>query len=229
MTLSLALAAFALSLAGAAHCAAMCGGFVAAAHVRNASAAPHAVAMHAGRIASYALIGAAIGGAGSLPFALARSEAAHRALFVLACIVLASSGLRLAGMRLPGASRSVLVRSIAGRATALGRRIGGPSTPLRAFALGGLWGWAPCALVYAALPLALVSGSPLSGGLVMAAFGIGTLPALASAGWILARVANPAARVWIGGAIVAMALLAAARAVLPDSMLPALLCAGYGA
>ena len=129
MTLSLALAAFALSLAGAAHCAAMCGGFVAAAHLRRADALPHAAAMHAGRIASYALIGAAIGAAGSLPFALARSEAAHRALFVLACLVLASSGLRLAGMRLPGASRSVLVRSIAGRATALGRRIGGPSTP----------------------------------------------------------------------------------------------------
>ena len=225
MTLALALAAFALSLAGAAHCVAMCGGFVAAGHLWRAKALPHIVAMHAGRIGSYAFIGAAMGGAGSLPFALASSETAHRSLFVLACAVLAFSGLRLAGLRLAGAPQSALARAIGARATALGRRIGRPSTPLRAFALGGLWGWAPCALVYAALPLALVSGSIPSGAAVMAAFGIGTLPALAGAGWILARIAKPAARAWIGGAIVALALLAAARVLVPESMLPALLCA----
>jgi hypothetical protein len=227
VTLSLALAAFALSLAGAAHCAAMCGGFVAAMHFgrTGSAAAPHAAAMHAGRIASYAFIGAAMGTVGSIPFAFASSETTHRAFFVLACAMLALSGLRLAGVRLPQA-HSRWARAVGIRATALGRRLGSPRTPLHAAALGALWGWAPCALVYAALPLALVSGSAASGALVMAAFGVGTLPALAGAGWLLSRFGKPAARAWIGAAIVVMAVLAAARTILPDSLLPAFLCAG---
>jgi sulfite exporter TauE/SafE len=230
VTLSLALAALALSLAGAAHCAAMCGGFVAAMHFGRSSrvTAPHAAALHAGRITSYALIGAALGAAGSVPFELAHSQAAHRVLFLLACAVLAASGLRLAGvdLTLPAAPHSRWARAVGARATALGRRIGAPRTPLHAALLGALWGWAPCALVYAALPLALVSGSSLSGAVVMAAFGLGTLPALAGAGWLLSRFGRPAARAWVGGAIVLMALVAAARALVPESMLPALLCAG---
>ena len=36
----------------------------------------------------------------------------------------------------------------------------------------------PCGLVYSVLPLAFLSGDPLSGGLLMLAFGLGTLPNL---------------------------------------------------
>jgi sulfite exporter TauE/SafE len=215
VTLSLALSAFALSLVGAAHCAAMCGGFVAASQ-------PRPWALHAGRIGSYALIGGAIGAAGSVPFALASSESAHRVLFLVACAVLAVSGLRMAGVRL-GAGRFAWSRALGVRAAGLARRVGAPRTRLRALALGALWGWAPCALVYAALPLALVSGSVLSGAIVMAAFGLGTLPALAGTGWLLARLTHPTARSWIGGAVVAMAALAAIRVLSPGS-LPAFLC-----
>lgn len=215
MTLSLALSALVLGLMGAAHCASMCGGFA-------ATASPRAGFMHAGRIASYALIGAAIGAVGSLPFALASSEWAHRVLFVAACAVIALSGLRMIGARL-AAGPSSWSRFVGSRATAAARRLGAPHTPARAFALGGLWGWAPCALVYAALPLALVSGSPVSGALVMASFGLGTLPALLGAAWLVARVSNPTARAWIGAIVVAMAALGIARALMPGP-LPTFLC-----
>lgn len=226
MTLSLALSALALSLLGAAHCAAMCGGFVAAAHVRGpAPGEAHPALMHAGRIASYALIGAAMGAAGAIPMALAASPTTHRVLFLVACAVLAASGLAMAGAELPRAAHGMWSRTVGRTAANLARRIAGPRTPLRALALGALWGWAPCALVYAALPLALVSGSAGSGAIVMLAFGAGTLPALAGAGWLLQRFSRPAARTWIGGAVVALAVGGALQALLPQEMLPPFLCA----
>lgn len=46
----------------------------------------------------------------------------------------------------------------------------------KAFGLGVLWGWLPCGMVYAALLLALSTGDPLQGTVVMLAFGLGTLP-----------------------------------------------------
>jgi sulfite exporter TauE/SafE len=45
-------------------------------------------------------------------------------------------------------------------------------------ALGALWGWLPCGLVYSTLTWALASGHWLNGALVMISFGLGTLPAL---------------------------------------------------
>ena len=58
----------------------------------------------------------------------------------------------------------------------LARRVYPPRTGLQALAAGLAWGWIPCGMVYAALPLALVAGGPLQGALVMLAFGLGTLP-----------------------------------------------------
>ena len=53
-----------------------------------------------------------------------------------------------------------------------------PQTPLRALAVGALWGWLPCGLVYAQLTVAAASGGALTGALVMASFGLGTVLAL---------------------------------------------------
>ena len=52
----------------------------------------------------------------------------------------------------------------------------------KALAAGALWGWLPCGLVYSMLTLALASGDPARGALVMAGFGLGTLPAVGGAG-----------------------------------------------
>ena len=46
----------------------------------------------------------------------------------------------------------------------------------RALALGAVWGWLPCGMVYAVLLSAVATADPLEGMLVMAAFGLGTLP-----------------------------------------------------
>src|SRR5690606_13283263 len=52
------------------------------------------------------------------------------------------------------------------------------------FGAGMLWGWLPCGLVYSALSWAAISGSGKQGGLYMAAFGLGTLPAMFAFGWL---------------------------------------------
>src|SRR5690606_30261773 len=60
--------------------------------------------------------------------------------------------------------------------------------PPRAFAVGMLWGWLPCGLVYSTLALALMSGGPADGAIVMLAFGLGTLPNLVAAGLAIERL-----------------------------------------
>jgi sulfite exporter TauE/SafE len=52
----------------------------------------------------------------------------------------------------------------------------------RALALGALWGWLPCGMVYSMLMSAMLSGSAGGGAAVMLAFGLGTLPALVTMG-----------------------------------------------
>jgi sulfite exporter TauE/SafE len=51
-------------------------------------------------------------------------------------------------------------------------------SPVQALGLGMLWGWLPCGMVYAMLLTALASGNATEGGLIMAAFALGTLPNL---------------------------------------------------
>lgn len=55
-------------------------------------------------------------------------------------------------------------------------------TPAQAFILGMLWGWLPCGMVYVALSWSATAAEPLEGGLLMAAFGLGTMPAMMGLG-----------------------------------------------
>jgi hypothetical protein len=74
------------------------------------------------------------------------------------------------------------------------------------YALGMLWGLVPCALTYGVLPIALFAGGIWQGAAVMLAFGLGTLPNLLAAVWVMAR-----ARRWLDARMVrypAAALLA---------------------
>ena len=49
-----------------------------------------------------------------------------------------------------------------------------PREPLSALAVGALWSWLPCGLVYAELSVAATAGGAPAGALVMALFGLGT-------------------------------------------------------
>jgi sulfite exporter TauE/SafE len=55
-------------------------------------------------------------------------------------------------------------------------------TKPQALALGALWGWLPCGLIYSTLAWVAANGQPTLGALTMLCFGLGTLPGILAAG-----------------------------------------------
>jgi hypothetical protein len=69
----------------------------------------------------------------------------------------------------------------------LQRRLLPARTWPRRIALGMLWGWLPCGLSGSLLMVAWLEADALHGALVMAAFGLGTLPVMTALTWSGAR------------------------------------------
>lgn len=203
--------AFMIGLLGLTHCLGMCGGIVGALdagiasdRVARGGRLRFHLSYNAGRIVSYAIAGALAGLLG----ALAATASFGNALPLGRAI--AGAMMILLGLYLAGWWRAITVLERAGQG--LWRRIeplGAGLLPVRsrlqAFGLGLIWGWLPCGLVYSALALAMASTSPARGAAIMAAFGLGTLPALMSFGTfaVLLRrwVRNPALRQASGSVI----------------------------
>jgi uncharacterized protein len=203
---------------GGAHCAAMCGGIAGAIPIGPAlrplgsaaqqGSAPIAspftrnLAFNAGRIASYAVAGALAGSISSAAFVMHDTMVLRQLLFAVANLMLIALGLYLAGLwhGITALERggAVLWRRIQPLAAGLLRT---PSTR-HTLALGALWGWIPCGLVYSMLVSALASGSAASGALIMLAFGLGTLPNLLALGWAAGQTGkylrDPAIRIAAG-------------------------------
>jgi sulfite exporter TauE/SafE len=196
MAASLLVTALLAGLVGGLHCAAMCGGFVTALAARDASAAAlqpartliaHQAAYHAGRIASYSLLGAAFGALGSPVLDVTHVAPVQQALYVVANLLLLSLAF---AMVLRTAGTSWLARAgVAAFGHALPRLrplLRGSSTASRV-GLGLVWGFVPCTLVYSVLPLALFAGGAARGAILMLVFGAATLPHLAGFGFLLVR------------------------------------------
>lgn len=187
--------AFMLGLFSTLHCWGMCGGIVAA----LGFALPEQVkrdrrqlllfttAYNLGRITSYAIAGAA---AGLIGHAVAISAEGHGllALQVLAGLVLILLGIQM----LSGLPALAWLERAGARVwqklQPLGRRLLPANSLPRVLLMGGIWGWLPCGMVYTALLLAAASASVTGGMAYMAAFGLGTLPALVAAGFAAGRL-----------------------------------------
>jgi len=190
--LPLWIAAVASGLVGTPHCVGMCGGLILAVP----GGAGGRALWHAGRLGTYATLGAGAGLTGGLlpgPGWLATA---------LAAVLLGVFAARLAGLGPPVAAPRWL-----GLAGARVRRLG----PLAPLAFGGLSGLLPCGLVYAALALPVASGSAVAGAGLMLAFGLGTLPGLAVASQALHRLTR--ARPWTRRALALGVLLAGGLAL----------------
>lgn len=191
-----------LGLASGLHCVGMCGGIVTAFSAGRGPRWVHTALFNAGRISSYAIVGAAAGALGGLSW---YATGGQTALYVLANVVLVFVGLHLAGLQSPmrwlerlGAPLWRRVQPLAARWLQI-RTLGG------AYRAGLAWGWLPCGLVYGALAASAFSGSPLGGAAGMAAFGLGTLPWLFAAGVAAARLrgwmSRRAVRLGVGGTV----------------------------
>lgn len=208
MALSALISALLAGLLGGAHCLAMCGGFVAAMAGGRASAAMpllsartlarRQLAYNAGRVATYVLLGAAAGGAGGALLSAAGWLPLQRTVYVVANVFLLALALAIASRRAGFAWLQDAGNALFGKVLpAVRPLLDADSTPAR-LGLGMIWGLIPCALTYSVLPIALFAGGALEGAAVMLAFGLGTLPNLLAAGWVLARggrwLEAPAAR-----------------------------------
>ena len=194
------ISAFLVGLLGGVHCVGMCGGIVSAVSVhlpQHKSNLSFLLAYNAGRILSYGLAGALAGLVGASSFFLAHILPVQEVLYAISSLILIALGLYLAGLwhgitylensgRLlwkilqPYSKRYIPVQKIS-----------------QAFMLGTLWGWLPCGMVYSILIGAVATGSALRGGLLMIAFGLGTLPTLITMGLSAVKLKSLLQNTWV--------------------------------
>ncbi len=175
-----------LGLLGTGHCIGMCGPLVVAFPGRTGRFSPH-IYYHFGRLITYSGIGFLMGSAGAgLAMISAATGGDHLqsvarvqvALSLLAALFLIYFGFCQLGIlkqprwmqlvspdRVPGYRRIVQLAFVNQQA-------------LEMFLAGLLMGLLPCGLSFAAFSRAIAAGSPLRGALMLAVFGIGTLPGL---------------------------------------------------
>jgi len=187
--LSLA-AALTLGFFGSVHCIGMCGGIVGVLtfnlppEIRGSASRllPYTIAYNGGRILSYMIAGAAVGLVGAAAMSPLEPERALTIGRTLAGAFMILLGFYVAGWSPALAKLEHLGARLWRRIEPLGRRFIPARRPVHALALGLVWGWLPCGMVYSALTLALAAASAPAGALVMGAFGLGTLPMLLAMG-----------------------------------------------
>lgn len=195
--------AFLVGLLGGLHCIGMCGGIVGALSLGPTPRAtplallPLQLAYNLGRIASYTLAGALMGGIGAVLTQLVPLHAAQRALYALAALILIGLGLYLGGWWRGLARVERLGSGLWRLLEPWGRRYLPVRRPAQAFGLGLVWGWLPCGLVYSVLTWAASSGSAPRGALLLFAFGLGTLPNLLAMGVAAGALAHGSRNPWV--------------------------------
>lgn len=193
-----------LLLAGAAgsvvHCAPMCGPFVLGQVSDRLARLPGSrmcerqrlssallLPYHAGRLTTYAGLGAAAGEGGAALGRLAWLGWLSAILLGLAALLFLGHALRrlapsvVAGVNwvVPGTDRApaLWVRLVRRLSAGVDR-----ARPGGGLLLGLLLGFLPCGFLYAALAAAAATGGPLTGAAAMLCFGLGTAPSLVAVG-----------------------------------------------
>lgn len=180
---------FAAGLAGSlVHCVGMCGPFVLTQVVtdveRSASrsygewrrlAGAALLPYHLGRLTTYTALGALAGRATALFASTTGFAWLSGTMLVVAAILMVLQAL---GLTLGATS------PLAGVLAKLARPLSMSQRPAARYALGVVLGLLPCGLLYGALAAAGGTASATEGALAMAAFAVGTVPALIAVGWL---------------------------------------------
>jgi len=185
------------------HCLTMCSVFVLA--QQPSAASPWArllLPYHAGRVTTYAALGAAAGAGFGLFAATGAFPVVRRLVIALAAVLflfsLAERLLARAGIRLP-------LRIGLGAPCSL-KAVCRVQAPLKRYGLGLAMGLLPCPMVLAGVAAAGATASPLTGALAMLAFGLGTTPALMGLAFIKGNLLNSSPRVRDGLTLAALGL-----------------------
>lgn len=203
---SLYISAFVMGLLGGTHCAGMCGGIVSGLTLgisrdnrdNSATLSLYLLAYNSGRILSYIIAGIIISSIGNIADSIGGGMEVRKILTLIASVVMILLGLYLTGWW------TVAIIKIEQAGAVLWRTIepfAKKFIPIRstrqAVIAGMLWGWLPCGLVYTALLWAMSADTALQGGVIMASFGIGTLPALLGIGYFSNRVIIHLQKQWV--------------------------------
>jgi sulfite exporter TauE/SafE len=184
-----------LGLAGAPHCAAMCAAPCAAAVGRGGAQA--GLAFQAGRLLSYAAVGALAASSVAALAAWSQWSPALRPLWALLHAGALALGLWLLwrGRQPAWMAQLGRVPRVAGPGVPAGwQRVNGP---LRAGGAGLLWAAWPCGLLQSALLVAAMANGAAGGALAMGGFALASAPGLVLAPWMGRRLlggADAAAR-----------------------------------
>lgn len=194
------MSAFLVGLLGGGHCIGMCGGIVGAVSMhlpQHKSKLPFLLAYNTGRILSYTLAGVIAGLVGASSFFLQHVLPIQHVLYGISSLMLIALGLYLAGIwhgvTYLEASGKIIWKTLQPYA----RRYIPVQNFKQAFVLGGLWGWLPCGLVYSVLIAAIATGNPINGGMLMLAFGLGTLPTLLAMGMTAVKLKTVLQNIWV--------------------------------
>lgn len=174
------IALFTMGLLGSTHCVGMCGGITTALGMAVQGRGRYdrlilTLLYNLGRIASYAtagLVAALIGALGRDHLALGP------VLRLVAGVIMIVLGLYIAGWWRGLVRLEHIGQHVWKYLQPIGQRLLPVTGPGRALALGAVWGWLPCGLVYSAVVLTLAMASPWQGVLGMVFFGLGTLPVM---------------------------------------------------
>jgi len=224
---SLLIAGFVLGIASSLHCLGMCSGIAtslclaaqSSSETRPLKLIKTSLVVNAGRITSYVLAGAIVGALGARAFGVLDRSMVYVVLRWAAAIALGWIGLSMTGYSPFSASGSRVASLVSAGIGRVARKL-----RLRSqadfFVAGCLWGLFPCAMVYAALFYAMMTGSSLGGTLVMLGFGLGTLLPVTVGGlglpWLHQHVRSLRSRGMVGLAIM---FLGAATVLVPAPML----------
>jgi sulfite exporter TauE/SafE len=192
-------AALLAGLLGGGHCVGMCGGIVGAVTMTlpgSKPKLPFVLAYNLGRIGSYGVAGGIAGAVGASSFFLDHVLPVEKVLYALASLMLVLLGLYLAGIWRVLTRLEALGGRLWQHLQPYSKRLLPVRTLPQSLMLGVLWGWLPCGLVYSVLVAAVATGSPVQGGLLMLAFGLGTLPTLLAMGMAAVRLKKLLQHLW---------------------------------
>lgn len=203
---SIYLSMFLMGLLGGTHCVGMCGGIVSALTMglprekreHSNSLTLYLLLYNFGRISSYFIAGLVFASMGSLLEKVGNAMIVRQIFTILAAILMIFLGLYLAGWSKTVINKIEQTGSLLWKGIQpLARKFIPIRTPGQALIAGLLWGWLPCGLVYTALIWAISAESILQGGLIMASFGIGTLPTLIGIGFFSATLIRYVQKQWV--------------------------------
>ena len=210
--------AFVVGLASTVHCVGMCSGIAGG----LSASLPHPVrddkrrhfsfllAYNLGRVTSYAIAGAVVGGFSQAVFSFFNPGHVHLFIHLTTTMILVLIALYLMGIFPKFASLQYLGKPIWKHLEPVGRKLLPVKTLPKAFGFGLIWGWLPCGLVYSVLVWSLASGSAWQGAVIMMAFGLGTFPTLIFTGflstWIISINKLPVIRALVGCSLLVAAM-----------------------